>query len=252
MNCKNCGNLLNENDKFCQACGTTTSIPQIIESTPIEMNKEKDSSKNNKIFLALFGLSIFLIAFGCSYLFLSNLMTKNNSSSEKNSSSETVVTNQTSYSRVSYHDFLFSIPEDYIYGERNGVLHIYDEDGAWVALVSIEEGTYNQLVDNKNAIRTALENEGYTLGMPIEKSVGGLDYLLFEATYAGQNNLISLTSLSSTKYAIVEIMNQDNEYDYQKLEELSPILSSAKTESVTRNIDSSYQHLPIDFSKFAQ
>lgn len=139
---------------------------------------------------------------------------------------------------VKFKGFTFSIPDNLIYEEDNGVLMIGDELGTWAAQIELEQGSFAQLQANKSQLQSVMQQSGFTSSIAQEKTIGGVNFITLEISASGTNAIAALAKANSMYFIGVTAYNQDNDFDYSLLEKIAPVVSSASYTGETTNMES--------------
>ncbi len=258
MNCKKCGFQLTENDQFCKNCGApvnNTSVQNNNEilsgqmtqtytqpamqqpswtsgynAQPISQNPKNSNTKfiiiGIIVAVAIVGIIVAISAFGGNKL--------NNSGGNNGGSS--VVNNSNSSYTVKFNGFTFKIPTNLVYETKSNSIVLGDEEGTWAASIEVVKGSYSQMLSNKSQLQGAFQSMGYTSSAAVEKTIGGMPFITIEISKSGTNALLGLAKANSMNLFGITAYNIDNEYDYNLLEKVSSILSSAEYNGATNNI----------------
>ena len=250
MNCTKCGAPLMEGDQFCKACGTPVTAPvtpnnfqpqqpmEMVNQQPMQPNmpvnqngyqnnynqQPKQNSPVKYIVIGIVAVVVIVIV----GIIIINLIKNKSGSGSGPSISDNPGTNQTvnkTY-KVNLNGFTFAIPDNLLYDVSNGTLRIGDEDNTWVAQIEMNEGSFAQLKARKNQLRSQMEKIGYGCSDAVEKTVKGVEFITMEISYGGQNALAALTKANSMYLVAVTILNVDNEFDYDLLNTIAPIIDS--------------------------
>lgn len=289
MNCKKCGSPLAENDQFCKNCGATvnaqeeqssvqtssqpSSQPDMMQQQPMNNqpyqqpqqnygnsnpNGWKNSynptpnfqqqKPNSNVKYIVIGVVIVVAIFAGMFIF-SQMGNKGDTSYSGGSGSSATRTSNKSY-KVNFKGFTFTIPDNLVYEEDNGVLLIGDEDGTWVTQLELEQGSFSQLKANKNQLQAMMQQNGYTCTAAAEKTLGGVDFITMEISASGQKAIAALAKANAMYFIGITAMNQDNDIDYKLLEKIAPIINSAESTSTGTNNMST--NTKLDMSGFAE
>lgn len=265
MNCTKCGAPLTGNDQFCRNCGAPVMNMQTNQGGYVQPqnnggainnlnygeNYNKFPQKNNMSKYIIIGLAVVIvILIGVLIFFLVN--NKNNTTSastdKSDNNAELVQTSNESSYKVNLGNFTLSIPDDLIYQRESNLLIIGDEAGTWAAQFGVYDGSYTQLNKNKAQFTTLAQQDGATATPGVEKTLGGVEFITTEYTYGGNNYLIAYAKGNAMYLFGVQIMNLDNEFDYDVLEKyIAPIVTSATYSDVATNIEFNSN---VDLSSF--
>ena len=261
MNCQKCGFQLTENDQFCKNCGASVNNTDV-QNSSLGLNNQtiqssmqgvsyqsmnnyteptqqsswankstvqsiNQTSKDNNIKFIIIGIIVARAIIGIIAavgLFGDN---KSNNSETNNGSS--------SYT-VKFNGFTFKVPTNLVYETQTDALLIGDEDGTWTVSIEVIDGSYSQMLSNKNQLQTMFQSTGYTASVPVEKTIKGMSFITLELSKSSSNVLLGLTRANSMNLFGISAYNIDNEYDYKLLEKISTILSSAEYSGSTNNI----------------
>ena len=289
MNCKKCGSPLTENDQFCKNCGATvnaqeeqsgiqqpqqSSQPDMMQQQPMNNQQYQQPQQNygnsnpngwqnsynptpnfqqqkpnSNVKYIVIGVVVVVAIFAGMFIF--NSMKDNNGGTSYSGGTGTSATRTSNKSyKVNFKGFTFTIPDNLVYEEDNGVLLIGDEDGTWVTQLELEQGSFSQLKANKNQLQAMMQQNGYTCTAAAEKTLGGVDFITMEVSMSGQKAIAALAKANAMYFIGVTAMNQDNDIDYKLLEKIAPIITSAESTSTgTNNLSTNTK---LDMSGFAE
>lgn len=137
-----------------------------------------------------------------------------------------------------FEDFTFKIPTDIVCEAYDGGFILYDEDYTWYTYIVVKEGLYNVALTNAYTgnLESSLQQAGVTTGAAVEKNIGGADCIIMEASSYGKNVILAISKANSMNCFVLEVYNCNNEFDYDLLETVLPILSSAEFNDATNNM----------------
>ena len=266
MNCKKCGNPLEENDQFCKNCGAP--VTEVSAQTNYGPTPKNSTLKFVLIFL---GVAIF-IASAIIGIAIMKAAEEDKDDVKTSKKKEVVVTEKDkdyeeedeeiltpptkSTYTVKSNGFTFKIPTDLVYETTNEggneTISIGDEDGTWMLTITPIQGSYNQMLANKNQLQSLMIQEGYNVSEIVEKTYGGMPFIVMEISEGGQNGLLTISKANSMYVFLSTAVNIDNEFDYDMLEEVADILRTAEFNSETTNMKT-VEGLNLDeISKLAQ
>lgn len=204
------------------------------------MQPIKDTSKNDTAKFIIIGIVIAILIVGVivAINIFNSKKTNNSEVNGGNATSNTTNVNKKSTYSVNFEGFKFSIPDNLVYEKENGVLLIGNEEGTWLTQLEIGQGSYESLKSNKNQLQSSMQQNGYNCTAVIEKTFGGVNFLSMEASFSGQNMIIALAKANSMYFMGITAINQSNEIDYNLLETIAPIISSAEFTSSSNNLSS--------------
>ncbi len=266
MNCPKCGAMLKPGDAFCTNCGTAvnnssnnmggmnnnpinTGMNQQVNSTQptnnfqqpmpnynnqpngnygnVNNNMNKSNQNNNMIFAIVGIVLLVAIALGVYFFFIKG-------------KDEDLALSTTAY-KVDVAGYTVSIPDDLIYQQQDGDLVIANQDNTWAAMLFIEQTPFSQLKNNMNQLPIILQSQGCTAKTPEIKTIKDVEYLTMEVSKDSENHLVVYAAIDSMNLVGLDIVNiESNDFDYDLLKELTPIVKSIKTASSTNAIKSDY------------
>lgn len=271
MDCKKCGTPLEENDQFCKNCGAP--VNQVSAQTNYGPAPKNSTLKFVLIFL---GIAIIIAAVIISVsIFAGDKDKDDDDDDRKTSKKKTEVvtkddddedddeeikekddedidggvveppvtiepTTKSTYT-VRSNGFTFKIPIDLVYetmvDEEIEAIVIGDEENTWMATITPIEASYNKLLTNKSQLQSAMSQQGYTASAAVEKTIGGLSFITLEASTSGRNIIFAYAKANSMYTYSITVMSIDNEFDYDILETVSGILSTAEFSTETTNME---------------
>ncbi len=263
MNCKKCGAVLAEGDRFCMNCGENVSTPlnqeqgSVLNGSPqnvseqnvnasmnysnnmgnnqpgggsynnMPVNNQPTMNKNNgngKYVVIGLGIVCVLIV---AIFAISKVFSKDDTGSLTGSGSSGVIqtSNRSNY-KVMFEGFSFEIPDDMVYEVNDDILLIGDEEGTWAVQVYLLEGSFSQIKGNIGQLQSNMNNAGYVASSASLKNVGGVEFITLEATLGGDNAILAFARANSMYVVGLAAMNLDNEFDYQILEKVASVVRS--------------------------
>lgn len=209
--------------------------------------------KNNNLKYILIGVGVVIIVAIITLVLVFAFSSKDNN--KKTDTDDTVVNNNVdnndnnSNYTVNYNGFTFKIPTNLVYETGAKALLLSNEEGTWVTSIEVLEGSYNQILSQKNQLQSIYQQQGYTASQAVEKNIGGMAFITLEISAGGTNALLGIAKANSMYFFGTTVYNIDNEFDYDVLEDVSSILSSAELNPDTNNI-SSFEN--IDLSQISE
>ena len=275
MFCRNCGNQMNEIDKFCKKCGTpvrevdiktniqpqgndifqdSTNEPMFqerreesqVHDTTVDYNSTVNTgSQSSKTVKNIVVAVIAVLLVGVLGFCIFKVYSGNNDTSNEIASTNTY--------KVDVDGFTFSIPDDMYYTTRNGYLSVLNKEGTWIANIKVLEGSYSTFKKNMSKITAAGEKEGYDVRTPKVKKLGGLEYITIEVDNSGTQLIVAYSKINYMYVAGVEAFTKDLTIDYDILTKIAPVIKSAKKSSSSYDIVAPDSHLdPETFIQYME
>lgn len=254
MNCTKCGAPLNGNDQFCRNCGAPIMNAQTNQGGYGQPQNNVVGQRNNMtygvynqmpqksniskyIIIALAVIIVILIGVLVFFL-VNNKDDSSNTNSTSDTNADVVQTSNTSSYKVNLGNFIFSVPDDLTYEKVDDALYVGDVNGTWAAQFSIMEGSYTQLNKNKAQMPTLAQQSGFTATAGVEQTLSGVNFVITEIGLSGNSYLVAYAEANSMNIFEIQIMNLDNDFDYDVLEKyIAPIVASATYSDVATNIE---------------
>ncbi len=134
-------------------------------------------------------------------------------------------------------DYTYTIPEDYLYDRfEDGVL-IYDDADTWRIYIRADLGLYDDLANAKTSVRQTLIDASISVRNINEINVNDQAYLIVEGTTTTYNRLIAFTDAKNDHVFYIEIVNSDNDFDYDVLEIADDIVKNAELNESVSNME---------------
>lgn len=181
------------------------------------MNKRKFLNKNNVILIIVLFLIIIIINV-IGLLIIENNVNKN----LENKDIET----KTDYT-IKYNSYSFTIPLTLQHEINNSDFLISNKVNNWTASLNIISNDYETLYKNREKIEKNLSDKQIEISNNLERTYAGTTYITIEITYGSENALLAISNLSGGNGIMFIIQNEENDYDYDVLVELSPVVKSA-------------------------
>jgi len=278
MDCKKCGTPLEENDQFCKNCGAP--VNQVSAQTNYGPAPKNGTLKFVLIFL---GIAIIVAAIIIAVAVFAGdkdkddddddvrtskkkteIVTKDDEDEdedededikvkdedEEEEDDEVVVkpTTKSTYT-VKFDGFTFKIPTDLVYEtmseDGTNAILIGDEDATWMASMGVIQGSYNQMSSNINQLQPLYQQEGCNASAAVEKTIAGLPVITMEISEGGANAIVAWAKANSMYVFGLTVYTLDNDFDYELVEKVAEILSTAEYTGETANMNASQG---IDFS----
>lgn len=277
MKCKYCNNALSVEDKFCKNCGNradegnvnevNNNVENINEMNNVNQNQDrqnysmnqnynepeprmnqnynnpgqnmrrpKKAKSNDSVKYIVIG-AVSCLAFVLVFTLVSrstNLLSNNNAYDPN--VTETGNTNSLVY-KVLFGGFQFSVPDNYIYDFKNNLLYLSNLDDEWVASIAVHNGSFDNVKANRGSMQSFMISKGFSATPAKLNKYNGLEYVYLEASDSTVTNLFAYAPLSKTHTVSIIVESMDRVADYDALEDLAPILSSATYYGSSVNIE---------------
>jgi len=194
---------------------------------PLEEKPKKDPAKREKIINRIFFILILLVslvALGLLSYFMVKLFSNEN----------IAVGKKVSETAKEYHYEGFNLYiEDKDKDGKNIHAEIYENEfyvgtDSWTALMTLQTGTYNNLVSNKSQLVDYFKDMGYEATNPEEKEISGTAFVKMEVIMGSKNILVAYAKANGTKLFGIVLENETGEYTDDDLKVIGTILSTSK------------------------
>ena len=151
-----------------------------------------------------------------------------------NNTGNSTNTPSSSSQEVKFSGFTLYIPDnlEYKIDDTNNTIQLQDEDSTWLANLMIQPVRYEDLKKNITSLKSELEETFKNVGGKVSdvkaETIDGVEFITIELSVGGTNELIVYTKLDSNYCMLIEVMNEDNDFDRETLKELLPIVETAK------------------------
>ena len=282
MFCKNCGTQIVDGDLFCKSCGTPVAAvkteteevkqeavnaqpvtPPVQPAQPVTPQPQtqattvapQPSKKNNNSILIVIAAIACCLVIGLGILVVILLIgtseikndVKDDQVESENQKEEKEEEDKSSYFKVKLGGFEMKVPDTLRYQEKEDALVIGNEDDTWAAQLNIVEGSYAQLKSNKSNMKTNFINNGYTSSDVEVQTIGDVEFITAEVGASGTNYLLGYAKGNAMYIIGVTTFDIDNEFNYDILEEIEPVIESATYVGETNNMENT-QNLTLNMS----
>ena len=135
------------------------------------------------------------------------------------------------------HDgFTYKIPTNLIYSTDEDYLILGNEEDTWAVLIATLEGSYSQYVAGKNQLILKFQSDGYAINDLSERNIGGVTFLVGEASKSGNNAIIAYSKANSMYTFGMIVTTINNDFDYDVLKNITSVLKSAEMGISTNSI----------------
>lgn len=194
---------------------------------------------NNNILFIIIGVIVVVVIGVLAYFAFGNKSGSASSNNTTNNSGTTIDSTpvaSNSFYKVNYGGFTFSVPDNMQYFEGDGYLIISNRENTWEAGLQVLEGSFDVIKSKINQIGSIMSNQGYTVNNVQNKTYNGVNFITMEAVIEGTNQLFVYAKLNSMYFAGLNIINIDNEYDYDLLNDIASVVKNATYNSESNNI----------------
>lgn len=182
------------------------------------------------------------------------------STKDDNSGSVTSLSNtqKSSAYKVNCAGFKFYIPDNLIYevDTYSDAITIGDAEQTWVVQAKIQEGSFEQIKQNKNYVKSyateGLAEYGVTVSDVKTEKIDGVEYILLELSMGGRNEILGFAGLNSMYAIVFEMANEDNDFSIDNLKDLSTIISTAEYTGETKNLEANKKIKTTDLEKILE
>lgn len=133
--------------------------------------------------------------------------------------------------------YTYKIPTDYIFDKSNGGLLVYDKNDTFRIFIRTDKGNYQDLSGAKNSIRETLKENSVIVNGVKEINITDKNYLVFEGSTKSVNRLIAFADAANGYVYYIEIITNDNSYDYDVLDVAADIALNATYQEKSANME---------------
>lgn len=234
MNCHKCGTLLKGTEQFCRNCGTrvNTNYEMNLNNQNYNMNYIKYNNKQGltklKYFLIGFFSAISLLFFLLVIFVIIDYDDNELSENNKNTIIPNDFKEDNKNYKIEYQGFTFNIPSNLLYKIEDDNLYISDLKETWGAYISVGEGSYLKLLNNKDNLPVFYQEQGFTTSEAIERMIDNTYFITMEFAYDKYNGIIAYTKASDNYIFGLTVYSYDNSIDYYIIEEINKILKDSR------------------------
>jgi hypothetical protein len=233
MRCSKCGADVPKGTKFCPNCGCNLEN----ESSPMGVPKSSSNQNNKVVLIVVVVVFLILSIIGASFFVFMNNMAKNakgffngiyDSANNTINKAQDIIKG-TDYS-INGYTFNFKDDSDFNVLQAGNSIVISDYGGT--ATVTIEDGNYNDSTLS-DSLKNTLIQSGYNVSLTGTKKIGNMNYLVYEATMNYNEIVIAYTNAKNGKLVSVIINSGTTDFEYEFLNDISPIIENAVNNSTT-------------------
>lgn len=220
--------------------GDTTNNTQELEpptkKSKFKLNLAKGSKNVPKNLLLIVGIVFLVVGILLGKaLFSRNYCSTTTRNTTVNSKTKFVNDGKNNVTNVG--NYTYKIPEQYTYDKKDGGLLIYNKEDTFRIYIKTTVGLFDDLTGGKNSVRETLRENNVVINNMRELNSKDVEFLVFEGTTRSVNRLIAFADASNDYVFYIEVVTNDNTYNYDTLEIIADILSNATYESVEAKME---------------
>lgn len=100
-----------------------------------------------------------------------------------------------------------------------------------VAAINIQAGNFDSIKASKETIKTYMTNAGYTVNNIQINTYGGVEFVTAEVNQSGRNMILGYAKLNASTIFMVVTASTNNVLNYNVLNEVAPMITTAKVAS---------------------
>lgn len=253
MRCEHCGTILNDNDKFCNACGN--KVEKKMQVDAISNNGAKDNSlkqkssftiksrKGNKMVTVAIILIILAVIMGSvgGYLFFKN----NDIGNIENDNDKVQEIPEVKNTAISFAGATFLIPDTMKYQLNENQLRLATD--TWYAVIQENPYSYSTMSSLKNEYQEKLISQGNDVSFLEETKINENRYLLYKVNQDNQLLIMGLREYTTSSTLLLVIGNISNTLPTTAmLQEIDEVLSTSELKTIDKTFDGN----EIDITEF--
>lgn len=231
MVCKNCGNEINNGDKFCNSCGTKVEIA-VEETKKEEVVTTNTPKKSNGGLIALFIILGVLVLGGITFgvIVLLNLR-----GDTKEITPAVSIKTADKKETFTYEGYTFTIPEDYVVSNTTGTNIIGDNNFKFQLLGVDSLYSYSDYSNEKTieTVKNYIPESTAKFLKQTEETYGGKKFLIFSFEYGNSYSDAVITELFDNKVLMIMTLYSKEEAKKDGYTNLAKFVSSATKETTT-------------------
>lgn len=143
-------------------------------------------------------------------------------------------------------NYKLKIPTDYTYDRANNGVYIYGADDKYRIFIKSESARYKDLTGSKTSMKVSIAEQKLDVLNVKEIKSGNTNFLAFEVSRNGDNRLLCFADANNDNVFYIEIIDIDNNYNYEILSIVADIIENAEMVEVNSNME---KRDTIDVSK---
>ncbi len=133
--------------------------------------------------------------------------------------------------------YIFKVPTKYYYDKTSDGLLVYDTNDSFRIFIKPLKGNYDDVANAKTSVKATLENAGIGVSNIKEISLSDNEFLVAETIDGRQNRLVAFTSGGEDSVFFIEIVTNENSYNYDCLDLARDIISNASKNDNTSEME---------------
>lgn len=212
-------------------------LPEAPKKSKLKLGLSKGSKNVPKNLLIIIGIIFLVIGILLGKaLFSKNYCVSNTRTSTINSKTKFINDGKNNVTNVG--GYTYKIPEQYIYDKKDGGLLIYNQEDTFRIFLRTSVGSFADISGGKNSIRETLRENSVIINNMRELNSGEFEFLVFEGSTRSVNRLIAFADANNNNVFYIEVVTNDNTYNYDTLEIIADILKNATYENVESKMES--------------
>lgn len=212
-------------------------LPEAPKKSKLKLGLSKGSKNVPKNLLIIIGIIFLVIGILLGKaLFSKNYCVSNTRTSTINSKTKFINDGKNNVTNVG--GYTYKIPEQYIYDKKDGGLLIYNQEDTFRIFLRTSVGSFADISGGKNSIRETLRENSVIINNMRELNSGEVEFLVFESSTRSVNRLIAFADANNNNVFYIEVVTNDNTYNYDTLEIIADILKNATYENVESKMES--------------
>lgn len=180
-------------------------------------------------------LTLIIGVFVGKILFSKNYCATTNKNSVVNTKTKYVSDGKNNIANIG--SFTYKIPHDYTYDKTSKGLLILDKNDSFRIFIRTDRGSIVDMSGAKTSIRETLKENGTNVNDIKELNVNSVNFLIIETSYKNINRLVTFSDASNDYVFYIEIVDSNNNYNYEVLNIAADIIKNATYEERTSNME---------------
>lgn len=138
--------------------------------------------------------------------------------------------------KVNYNGFEFKIPSDVTYEKTDKYIAFTNDDGEWLIVLETIEMPFANFERNKSKFADILSEQGYEVENVQEKDYNDKNIITMEVSANSANFLFCIAEADENNTFGAYLYDVDEIINYDIIDELTPIIKTAKYKGATNNM----------------